>query len=80
MVLLPPGMPGPSGGGADIGPLMREGVPGMSPRVEGDRYFWYHHSHADTMDKLDPEHMQQLAAAMAVMVYTVADMPDPLPR
>ncbi len=68
------------GGGADIGPLMREGVPGMSPRVEGDRYFWYHHSHADTMDKLDPEHMQQLAAAMAVMVYTVADMPDPLPR
>lgn len=68
------------GGGADIGPLMEEGVPGMSPRVEGERYFWYHHSHADTMDKLDPGHMQQLAAAMAVMVYTVADMPDPLPR
>ncbi|HEU4800007.1 MAG TPA: M28 family metallopeptidase [Gemmatimonadales bacterium] len=68
------------GGGADIGPLMREGVPGMSPRVDGERYFWYHHSRADTMDKLDPAHMQQLAAAMAVMVYTVADLPEPLPR
>ena len=68
------------GGGADIGPLMEQGVPGMSPRVDGERYFWYHHSHADTMDKLDPAHMQQLAAAMAVMVYAVADMPQPLPR
>jgi carboxypeptidase Q len=68
------------GGGADIGPLMRQGVPGMSPRVDGERYFWYHHSHADTMDKLDPAHMQQLAAAMAVMVYTVADLPQALPR
>ncbi|MDX1674066.1 MAG: M20/M25/M40 family metallo-hydrolase, partial [Longimicrobiales bacterium] len=41
------------GGGADIGPIMREGVPGMGLRVDGSRYFWYHHTEADTLDKLD---------------------------
>src|SRR5690606_7183145 len=30
------------GGGADIGPLMQLGVPGMGLVVDGERYFWYH--------------------------------------
>ena len=47
------------GGGADIGPLMRAGVPGMGLSVEGSRYFWYHHSDADTIDKLDPREMAE---------------------
>ncbi len=68
------------GGGADIGPIMQLGVPGMSPSVDGSRYFWYHHSDADTMDKLDPKDMGLLTAALAVMAYVVADLPDPLPR
>jgi carboxypeptidase Q len=34
------------GGGADIGPIMREGVPGMGLRVDGEKYFWYHHTDA----------------------------------
>jgi carboxypeptidase Q len=68
------------GGGADIGPLMQLGVPGMSPSVDGSRYFWYHHSHADTIDKLDPRDMGLVTAAMAVMAYVVADLPEPLPR
>ena len=68
------------GGGADIGPIMQLGVPGMSPSVDGSRYFWYHHSDADTMDKLDPRDMGLLTAALAVMAYVVADLPDPLPR
>jgi len=68
------------GGGADIGPLMRAGVPGMGLRVEGSRYFWYHHTAADTMDKLDPHEMALCVAAMAVMAYVVADLPEPLPR
>ncbi len=42
------------GGGADIGPLQRDGVPVMGLQVDGTRYFWYHHTHADTIDKLDP--------------------------
>ncbi len=68
------------GGGADIGPLMQLGVPGMSPTVDGSRYFWYHHSHADTIDKLDPRDMGLVTAALAVMAYVVADLPEPLPR
>jgi len=68
------------GGGADIGPLMRSGVPGVGLNVEGSRYFWYHHTDADTMDKLDPSEMAQCVAAMAVMAYVVADLPEPLPR
>lgn len=71
---------GPAGGGADIGPITQLGVPGMSPLVDGERYFWYHHSHADTMDKLDPQHVARIVAVMAVMTYIVADMPERLPR
>jgi carboxypeptidase Q len=68
------------GGGADIGPLMREGVPGMGLQVDGTRYFWYHHTDADTIDKLDPEEMARCVAAMAVLAYIVADLPEALPR
>ncbi len=68
------------GGGADIGPIMREGVPGMGLRVEGTRYFWYHHSDADTIDKLDPREMALCVAALAVMAYVAADLPEGLPR
>lgn len=68
------------GGGADIGPLMREGVPGMGLRVDGSRYFWYHHSPADTIDKLTAEDYKKCVATMAVMAYTVANLEDHLPR
>jgi len=68
------------GGGADIGPLAREGVPVMGLNVDGTRYFWYHHTDADTMDKLDPREMALCVATMAVMAYVVADLPEVLPR
>lgn len=68
------------GGGADIGPIMREGVPGAGLQVDGSRYFWYHHSDGDTIDKLDPEGMARCVAAMAVLAYVVAELPAPLPR
>lgn len=68
------------GGGADIGPIAALGVPSMSPGVDGSRYFWFHHSDGDTVDKLDPREMAQCVAAFAVMMYVVADMPDRLPR
>jgi carboxypeptidase Q len=68
------------GGGADIGPLMQQGVPGMGLQVDGSRYFWYHHTDADTIDKLDPREMALCVAAMAVMTYVVADLEQRLPR
>lgn len=68
------------GGGADIGPIMQRGVPGMALRTDGERYFWFHHSDADTVDKLDPADMASCVAALAVMAYVVADLEEPLPR
>jgi len=72
---------GPGGGGADIGPAVEAGkIPSMSPDVDGTTYFIYHHTQADTVDKLDPMDMARCVAAMAVMTYVVADMPQRLPR
>jgi carboxypeptidase Q len=68
------------GGGADIGPLMETGVPGMGLSVDGTRYFWYHHTDSDTVDKLDPDEAALCVATFAVMAYVVADMPVRLPR
>ncbi|HEX2167053.1 MAG TPA: M28 family metallopeptidase [Longimicrobiales bacterium] len=68
------------GGGADIGPIMALGVPGAGLNVDGTRYFWYHHSDADTIDKLDAREFNECVAALAVLAYVVADMPERLPR
>lgn len=68
------------GGGADIEPLMDNGVPGLGLNVDGTRYFWFHHSNGDTIDKLDPREMNLCVATLAVMAYVIADMPEPLPR
>ena len=68
------------GGGADTAPIGALGVPTMSPTVDGTRYFWYHHSSADTIDKLDPQEMAECVALMAVFAYVVADMPQTFPR
>jgi carboxypeptidase Q len=64
---------------ADIEPMVTLGVPGIGLDVDGSRYFWYHHSDGDTLDKLDPAEMGRCVALMAVMAYVIADMPDRLP-
>jgi carboxypeptidase Q len=66
--------------GSDIEPLVAAGVPGIGIVQDGRKYFDYHHTAADTLDKVDPHELQENAAAMAVMGFAVADMPDPLPR
>jgi len=67
------------GGGADIGPSVQAGsIPSMSLEVDGSQYFMYHHTAADTPDKLNPTDMSLGVAAVAVMVYVVADMPTRL--
>ncbi|HYW32704.1 MAG TPA: M20/M25/M40 family metallo-hydrolase, partial [Gemmatimonas sp.] len=67
-----------SGGGADIAPLMATGVPGMGLNVDGTRYFWFHHTDADTPDKLDRAEVQRCVAVMAVMAYIAADIEQSL--
>ena len=67
-------------GEADIGPLLAAGVPGAGLHVDGTRYFWYHHTNADTPDKLDPADVARCVATMAVYAYVLAEMPERLPR
>ncbi len=66
------------GGGADIGPLMRDGMPGLGMRTVGEHYFDWHHTNSDTLDKVDPQEFRKCVAAIAVMAYVLAEMPDRL--
>ena len=66
------------GGEADIGPLMKRGVLGVSQRTTGEHYFDWHHTQADTPDKVDPVELRKNVAALAVMVFVLADMPEAL--
>jgi carboxypeptidase Q len=66
-------------GEADIQPLVDAGVPGAGLHVDETRYFWYHHSNADTPDKLDPHDVARCVATMAVWGYVLAEMPGRLP-
>lgn len=43
-------------------------------------YFWYHHTEADTIDKLSPEQLQQCAAALAVWAFSIASLKSLLSR
>ena len=68
-----------NGEGADIGPSAQEGhIPTMSLEVEDSKYFLIHHTPADTIDKIDPVEMARCAAAVTVMTYVVADLPQRL--
>lgn len=68
-------------GGADVRHLlMAGGVPIMDLNVDRTKYFWYHHTHADTVDKIDPSAFRKCVATMAVMAYLVADLEESLPR
>eukprot|EP00455_Lapot_gusevi_P007089 TRINITY_DN13039_c0_g2_i4.p1 TRINITY_DN13039_c0_g2~~TRINITY_DN13039_c0_g2_i4.p1 ORF type:complete len:252 (-),score=80.97 TRINITY_DN13039_c0_g2_i4:225-923(-) len=73
-----------SGDGLDIVPLIEHGVPGLLLRLEDEwwrrHYFWYHHTNADTFDKINPAHVVQNLQAMVSMVYLLADMEGTLDR
>jgi len=68
------------GSEADVGVLEQDNVPTLALVDDETKYFWYHHTEGDTMDKLDPRELSACAAAMAVMAWQVADAPEPLPR
>jgi carboxypeptidase Q len=69
---------GAAGGGADTGPSVQAAnIPSMSLDVDGN-YFQIHHTQADTIERIDPTDMAHAAAAVAVMAYVVADMPQRL--
>ena len=58
----------------------RHGVPVFALMQDERTYFNYHHTAADTLDKIVPRELAENAAAMAVLGFALADMPQPLPR
>jgi hypothetical protein len=62
------------GGGSDIEPLTDDGVPSLSPRTTMAHYFDWHHTEADTLDKVDPVDFRKDAAMLSVVTYVLADM------
>lgn len=63
------------GGGADISPMKSAGVPQVGLYVDSRSYFDYHHTAADTLDKVRPADLADMVAATAVLAYVVADLP-----
>lgn len=70
----------PGGVGADIGPLTQRGVPSFAPFFDTRTYFNYHHTEADTLDKVDPKYLKETGSVMAVLAYGLANLEQPLPR
>jgi len=66
--------------GADIGPMEKAGVPAFSPIQDSRFYFNYHHTAADTLDKIVPKELAENSAVVAVTAYALANMEQPLPR
>jgi len=66
--------------GADTAPLTRAGIPSFSPWFDQRTYFNYHHTEADTFDKVDPKALSELGSLLAVLTYGLANLEQPLPR
>jgi hypothetical protein len=66
--------------GEDIAAMVSKGVPGFTPTQDSRYYFNYHHTAADTLDKVNPRHLAENAAVMAVMAYALAATDAPVPR
>ena len=66
--------------GSDIAPMEKAGVPAFSPIQDSRFYFNYHHTAADTFDKIVPKALAENSAVVAVLAYALANMEQPLPR
>jgi Zn-dependent M28 family amino/carboxypeptidase len=62
--------------GSDIDQWQQLGVPGFEPLFDTRHYFDYHHTAADTLDKVDPKNLQRIVAVMGVLALYLADAPE----
>ena len=67
-------------GGADVGPMAQSGVVTAGLYPDPQRYFDLHHSARDTLEQVSPRELELGAAAMAALLYVVADLEAPLPH
>ncbi|KRT83574.1 Peptidase, partial [Oryctes borbonicus] len=66
--------------GSDIMVWANEGIPRASLLNENGKYFWYHHSDADTMDVEDSENLDKCLAVWTAVAYVAADLSIDIPR
>jgi hypothetical protein len=66
--------------GADIEPMEKAGVPAFAPIQDSRFYFNYHHTPADTLDKIVPKELAENSAIVAVWAYAMANSEQALPR
>lgn len=66
--------------GADITGMSDAGVPAFGVLQDSRMYFNYHHTAADTLDKIVPAELRENGAAISVLVYALTNMKEPLPR
>jgi hypothetical protein len=59
---------------------MAEGVPGLGLRTVGEHYFDWHHTEADTLDKINPDNLRRAIGLLAITGFVLADMEGTLPR
>ncbi|MDL1894168.1 hypothetical protein FBQ87_14975 [Sphingobacteriales bacterium CHB3] len=59
--------------GVDIDPLVNTGVPGFGLVPENHRYFDYHHSDNDTIDKVNPRELEMGAIVAALLGYLISE-------
>ena len=59
------------GGGADIGPLAKQGVTLIGFLPDSQRYFDYHHTREDTFDKVDKRELELGSASIAALIYLI---------
>ena len=59
--------------GADTSPLTDAGVAGFGLSPDGRHYFDYHHTPADTLDKVNPKELAQDTAAVAGLTWILAN-------
>jgi hypothetical protein len=67
-------------GAADTGPLERAGVPVFEPLVDSSAYFNYHHTAADTLDKVSPLELKRHVAVMTSLTWYLANMEENIGR
>lgn len=64
----------------DLSGLERAGVPSFAPLIDTSSYFHYHHTPADTLDKVDPDLLRRHTAVMAATTWFLANMEQPIGR
>ncbi len=65
---------------SDISTMTAKGVPSFGPWFDTRTYFNYHHTEADTLDKVNPKELQENGSVMAILAYGLANLEQPIPR